>query len=80
MKIAYYDIAVEENDGGGFIARCADIQGAFAEGDTPEDAIANCIGVIDMIFAYRRERKETMATKPEKEIQKLSVSIPVLVS
>ena len=79
MKISYYDLSIEENEGGGFLARCPDLQGAFAEGDSPEDAIANCISVIDMIIAYRRERNETITSKPKKELKKLSVSIPVLV-
>ena len=32
MKIADFKIAVQENEGGGYIAQCNDIQGAFAEG------------------------------------------------
>jgi len=80
MKIANFDIVVQENEGGGYIAQCNDIQGAFAEGDTPEDAIANCISIIDMIIAYKRERNERIAPKEQREIESVSVSIPVLVS
>jgi len=80
MKIADFDITVQENEGGGYLARCDDIQGAFAEGDIPEDAIANCISVIDMIIAYRCERNEQVPLKKQREIESVSVSIPILVS
>ena len=80
MKIADFDITVQENEGGGYIARCGNIQGAFAEGETPEDAIANCISVIDMIIAYKRERKEPIPMNRQRETESVSVSIPVLVS
>ncbi|GEM_PF-1941137 len=56
-NIGYLSIQVEVNDDG-FLARCADIEGAFAEGDTIQEAIFNCIDVIQMIFAYRKERGE----------------------
>ena len=79
MKIANFDITVKENEGGGYLARCEDIQGAFAEGETPEDAIANCISVIDMIIAYRHERNEQIPSKEQRETESVSVSIPVLV-
>ncbi len=78
MKITDFDITVRENKGGGCIARCEDIQGAFAEGDTPEDAIANCVGVIDMIIAYKRERNEQIPLGEQRETDSVLVSIPVL--
>jgi len=78
MKIANFDITVQDNEGDGYLARCDDIQGAFAEGETPEDAIANCISVIDMIIAYRRERNEQIPSKEQIETESVSVSIPVL--
>jgi len=80
LKIADFNITVRENEGGGYLARCDEIQGAFAEGDTPEDAIANCIGVIDMIISYKRERNEQVPLKKQRETESVSVSIPVLVS
>ncbi len=46
---------VERNDDG-YLASLSSIQGAFAEGDTIEEAIFNCIDVLKMIFTYRRER------------------------
>ena len=50
-------IIVETNDDG-YLASVPDIQGAFAEGDTVEEAIFNCVDVLKMIFAFRRERGE----------------------
>ena len=75
MKIADFDIIFQENEGGGYLARCDDIQGAFTEGETPEDAIANCISVIDMIIAYRHERNERILLKEQRETESVSVSI-----
>ena len=58
-KIFYVTMVVETNDDG-YLARCSDIQGAFAEGDTIEEAIFNCVDVIKMIASYRTERYETL--------------------
>jgi len=44
----------------GYLASVPGIQGAFAEGDTIEEAIFNCIEVVKMIIAYRTERGEDL--------------------
>ena len=36
------------------------VQGAFAEGDTLEEALFNCIDVVKLIEAYRAERGESL--------------------
>jgi len=59
MKVLYLTLVAEPN-GDGFLARCPDIQGAFAEGDTIEEAIFNCIDVVKLIATYRAERGETL--------------------
>ncbi len=59
MQVLYLTLVVEPNDDG-FLARCPDIQGAFAEGDTIEEAIFNCIDVVKLITAYRAERGEVL--------------------
>lgn len=51
-------MVVEANDDG-FLARAPGIQGAFAEGDTIEEAVFNCVDVIKLIAAYRAERGES---------------------
>ncbi len=56
-KAVLASVEIEKNDDG-FLARIPGIQGAFAEGDTVEDAIFNCIDVATMIFEYRKERNE----------------------
>ena len=61
-KILYLTMVVAAN-GDGYLARCSDIQGAFAEGDTVEEAIFNCVDVVKMIAAYRAERNETLGKK-----------------
>ncbi len=80
-KIFYVNITVT-SDEDGYLARCPDIQGAFAEGDTVEEAVFNCVDVIKMIADYKKERTETLAGQradvlPDTEI---SVQMPLSVS
>jgi predicted RNase H-like HicB family nuclease len=80
-KIFYVNITVTADEDG-YLARCPDIQGAFAEGDTVEEAVFNCVDVIKMIADYRKERTETLAGQradvlPDTEI---SVQMPLSVS
>jgi predicted RNase H-like HicB family nuclease len=48
-------VVIENNDDG-YLARISGIQGAFAEGDTPQEAIFNCIDVLQMIIEYQKEQ------------------------
>jgi predicted RNase H-like HicB family nuclease len=57
-KVFLFPLVVETNDDG-YLVRCPDIQGAFAEGDTVEEAIFNCVDVIKMIADYRAESKNS---------------------
>ncbi len=77
-KTVLLSLVVAANDGG-YLARCPGIQGAFAEGDTIEEAIFNCVDVVKMIAEYRAERGEPLAAHvlemtPETQV---AVSIPV---
>jgi len=58
-KAILLSLVVEGNDDG-YLARCPGIQGAFAEGDTIEEAIFNCVDVIRIIAAYPAERGENV--------------------
>ena len=53
----YPSIVLKVNDDG-FLASVTGLQGAFAEGDTVEEAIFNCMDVVQLIAAYRSERGE----------------------
>jgi len=50
---------LEINDNG-YLASVPGLQGAFAEGDTIEEAIFNCVDVVKMIVTYRTERGEKL--------------------
>jgi len=50
---------LEANDDG-YLASAPGIQGAFAESDTIEEAIFNCVDVVKLIAAYRTERGESL--------------------
>ena len=74
----FLSLVLQVNDDG-YLASVPDLQGAFAEGDTVEEAIFNCIDVVKLIAAYRAERlgfnrvELTPNTRP-------TVAVPVGVS
>ena len=77
-KALYLTMVIEPNDDG-YLARCPGIQGGFAEGDTIEEAMFNCVDVVKVIAAYRAERGETLGMHevdltPETQF---SLAIPV---
>ena len=78
-KIAHLPVTIECNDDG-FLASCPLIQGAFAEGDTIEGAIFNCLDVVKMILAYHDERGESLLRGSLEELkgkEKVSFTIPI---
>ena len=77
-KVVYLSLVVEPNDGG-YLAQCPGMQGGFAEGESIEEAIFNCVDVIKMIAAYRAERGEPLGFN-EVELTpdtRLTVAVPV---
>ena len=79
-QIVHLPLTIERNDDG-YLASCPLVQGAFAEGDTIEEAVFNCLDVIKMIFAYRRKRGEPVL-QPElleelKARDRISFTIPL---
>ena len=58
-RAIYLSLVLEANDDG-YLAAASGIQGAFAEGDTIEEAIFNCVDVVKLIAAYRAERGESL--------------------
>ena len=77
----FLSLVLELNDDG-YLAYVSDLQGTFAEGDTVEEAIFNCIDVVKLITAYRAERGESLgfnriALTPN---TRLTVAVPVGVS
>ncbi|HGJ66140.1 TPA: type II toxin-antitoxin system HicB family antitoxin [bacterium] len=77
-KAILLSIILTPNDDG-YLASVPGVQGAFAEGDTIEEAIFNCIDVVKMIVAYRAERGESLGFN-EIEITsdtKMTVAVPI---
>lgn len=58
-RAVYLSLVLEVNDDG-YLASAAGLQGAFAEGDSIEEAIFNCIDVVKLIAVYRSKRGETL--------------------
>ena len=73
-KVRYLSIVVEANDDG-YLARCPGVVGAFAEGDTIDGAIFNCVDVIKMVAAYRAERGEGLGLEEVLLTPDLRVSV-----
>jgi len=79
-RAVFLSLVLEANDGG-YLASVPGLQGAFAEGDTVEEAIFNCIDVVKLIAAYRAERGETLGFN-EVELTpatRITIAIPNLV-
>ena len=77
-RALFLSFVIEPNDDG-YLASVPGLQGAFAEGDTVEEAIFNCVDVVKLIIAYRKERGEALGYNeiditPETRI---TFSIPV---
>ncbi len=64
------------------MAQSPGIQGAFAEGDTVEEAVFNCIDVLKMIADYRKERFEKMGSSVIDMVPDMQIfpALPVSVS
>jgi predicted RNase H-like HicB family nuclease len=60
-----------------YIAKCPSIQGAFAEGDSPEEAIKELIEVIQMIKVYRKQRGEYISNEAIMETNEMKVTLPI---
>lgn len=54
-RAVFLSVFLETNKDG-FLASVPGVQGAFAEGDTIEEAMFNCLDVVKLISAYRAER------------------------
>ena len=78
-KISYVNIVINANDDG-YMAQCPGIQGAFAEGDTVEEAVFNCIDVLKMIADYRKERFEKMGISVIDMVPDMQISLVLPVS
>ncbi|MGC8765793.1 MAG: type II toxin-antitoxin system HicB family antitoxin [Brevinematia bacterium] len=68
-----------EPNGDGYLASVPGIQGAFAEGDSIEEALFNCVDVIKMILDYRKERNELVNFNyiPITKNTRITVSFPI---
>jgi predicted RNase H-like HicB family nuclease len=77
-RAVFVSIVVDSNDNG-YLASVPGLQGAFAEGDTVEEAIFNCVDVVKLIAAYRAERGESLGfNQVELTPQtRMTLSIPV---
>ena len=76
-RAIYLSIVLEANEDG-YLASVPGLQGAFAEGDTFEEAIFNCVDVVKLIAAYRSERGESLGF-PSVEVTpdtRLTVALP----
>lgn len=76
MKIVQLPVVVSYDEDV-YIAKCPTIQGAFAQGETPEDAVKELINVIQMIKEYRKERGEAILPGDALEATEMEITLPV---
>lgn len=78
-KSAFLASFVIESNGQGYLASVPSIQGAFAEGDSIEEALFNCVDVLKLILAYRSERGEPIGFDTVKLTAntRMTIALPV---
>lgn len=77
-RAVFLSVVLEANDEG-YLASVPGLQGAFAEGDTIEEAIFNCVDVVKLIATYRAERGEALGFN-EVELTpgtRITVAVPI---
>lgn len=79
-RAIFVSMVVEPLDDG-FLASVPDLQGAFGEGDTMEEAVCNCMDVVKLIVPYRKERGEPLGFNevPIGVTTRMTVSLPLAV-
>ena len=82
-KTYLYPVSVELHKEGGYHAKCPILQGAWADGETIEEAIKNLRDVIRLILKYREERERkklyvpSLPSEKAKILQDLNVTITI---
>lgn len=82
-KTYLYPITVEPHEEGGYHVKCPILQGAWADGNTIEEAIENLRDVIRLIIKYRedRERKKffipSLPSEKTKVLRDLNIAITI---
>ena len=80
-KTYLYPVKVEAHKEGGYHAKCPILQGAWADGDSIEEAIENLRDIIRLILKYREERERkklyvpSLPSEKAKVIRDLSIAI-----
>jgi predicted RNase H-like HicB family nuclease len=77
-RAVFLSIVLDASDDG-YLASVPGLQGAFAQGDTVEEAIFNCVDVVKLIATYRAERGESLGFT-EVELApnvRLTVAVPI---
>jgi predicted RNase H-like HicB family nuclease len=77
-RAVFLSIVLDASDDG-YLASVPGLQGAFAQGDTVEEAIFNCVDVVKLIVTYRAERGESLGFT-EVELApnvRLTVAVPI---
>ena len=78
QKTVLASFKIERNDDS-YLASIPGVQGAFAEGDTIEEALFNCVDVVKLIFQYRKERGEFLGFNPVdfNKNTSMTISLPI---
>jgi predicted RNase H-like HicB family nuclease len=82
-KTYLYPVNVEPHKEGGYHAKCPIVQGAWADGETIEEAVDNLRDAIKLILKYREERERkkfyipSIPQQKAKILQELNIAVTV---
>ncbi len=74
--IATFAVIIEK-DTDGYFARCHELQGCYAQGDTYENVIDNIREVIALHIEDRTEKQEQFQSIDEKSVSLTTVSLEI---
>ena len=65
MRTRTFQVLVEQDEDGVFVAEIPGIKACYAQGDTYEEALANVQDVLEMCLAEMKKRREPIPTQNE---------------
>ena len=72
-----YPIKVTQESENLFVAECSDLEGAWAEGETAEEAVENCKDAIKGVLQYYREHNLPQARMKTTKRKSFTLEYPM---
>ncbi len=75
-KFSFWQIIIEPCKEGGFFAKCPDLQGCYAEGETYDEVLENIQDVIQIHLDFLKEKGDIKKTFRQRE-KKFNIQMPI---